>query len=170
MTAFNISAAYAYFANHINRKERFDLLRSYSLPVAGSVHPIDWELFGAILTGARGTTGYGADLEAYEIKSAVEGNSFEYQYHLHGGVQKLEDEIRLDHIFISYVADYSGVWVRLIAGALLADRFESWRTGLVEAYSGPNRRLRYRRSVPYGIVRQEGALLMQIKDGVLVFP
>lgn len=51
MTAFNISAAYAYFANHINRKERFDLLRSYSLPVAGSVHPIDWELFGAILTG-----------------------------------------------------------------------------------------------------------------------
>lgn len=78
MTHFNIPAAYNYYDKHINRQERFKLLEEYNLSIAGSIPNIDWELFGAILTGDKGRRGYGADLSLHEIKSAVLRNSFEY--------------------------------------------------------------------------------------------
>ena len=102
MRQLNIKDAYQYYFKHINRIERFKLLEAHQLPVAGSVPSIDWELFGSILTGSQGTLGYGADLENYEVKSATEGSSFEYQYHLNTGTSKLDEDMRVDHIFISY--------------------------------------------------------------------
>ena len=42
----------------------------------------DWEIFASILLKAVGTTDRsGPDLGDYEVKSAVDGGSFEYQYH-----------------------------------------------------------------------------------------
>jgi hypothetical protein len=119
MTIFHIQEAYDYYNKHINRQERFDLLKQYNLPVAGSIPNIDWELFGAILTGDKGKKGYGADLNQHEIKSAVSGNSFEYQYHLHGGESKLDEDMIVDHIFISYSSDYQNVVVRRVGGTAL---------------------------------------------------
>ena len=163
-----IEDAYHYYARHINRIERFELLEAHRLPVAGSVPPIDWELFGSILTGAQGMPGYGADLENYEIKSAVEGNSFEYQYHLHGGLSKLDEDMKINHVFISYSRNYKRVTVCLMNGKDLAPTFESWRAGLLANYSGENPRQRYRKSISAGLVKQYGQMVMQIEEGVLV--
>lgn len=168
MQQLNINDAYQYYSKHINRIERFELLEAHQLPVAGSVPSIDWELFGSILTGSQGTPGYGADLENYEVKSATEGNSFEYQYHLHGGITKLEEDMKVDHIFISYSSNYRDVTVRLVKGEDLADEFESWRTGLLENYSGDTRRQRYRKSIAFGLIKELGQIVVQIEDGVLV--
>ena len=147
MQQLNIKDAYEYYSEHINRTERFELLEEHQLPVVGSVPSIDWELFGSILTGSKGTPGYGTDLENYEVKSATEGSSFEYQYHLHGGISKLNEDMKVDHIFISYSKDYKHVTVRLVKGATLATEFESWRAGLLENYSGEDPRQRYRKSI-----------------------
>lgn len=169
MATFHTQEAYDYYDRHINRQERFDLLKEHNLSVAGSIPNIDWELFGAILTGDKGKKGYGADLDRHEIKSAVSGNSFEYQYHLHGGETKLNEDMTVDHIFISYSPDYQNVLVRLVAGAELASIFESWRSGLVLNYTGENRKQRYRKSIAYSTVVKKGQTLMQIQDGRLVY-
>ncbi len=168
MQQLNIKDAYQYYSKHINRTERFELLEEHQLPVAGSVPSIDWELFGSILTGSKGTPGYGADLENYEVKSAVEGNSFEYQYHLHGGISKLDEDMEVDHIFISYSKDYRHVAVRLVKGKDLATEFESWRAGLLENYSGEAPRQRYRKSIAFRLIQEVGQIVLQIEDGVLV--
>ena len=168
MQMLHIEDAYHYYANHINRIERFELLEAHQLPVAGSVPPVDWELFGSILTGAQGRSGYGADLENYEIKSAIEGNSFEYQYHLHGGLSKLDEDMKVDHVFISYSRNYKQVTVRLVNGKDLADTFESWRAGLLANYAGENPRQRYRKSISLGLVKKVGQIVMRIEEGVLV--
>lgn len=168
MQQLNISDAYQYYSKHINRTERFQLLEEHQLPVAGSVPSIDWELFGSILTGSKGTPGYGADLESYEVKSATEGSSFEYQYHLNTGTSKLDEDMRVDHIFISYSKDYKHVTVRLVKGKDLATEFESWRAGLLENYSGEAPRQRYRKSIAFGLIQELGQIIVQIEDGVLV--
>lgn len=168
MQQLNISDAYQYYSKHINRTERFELLEEHQLPVAGSVPSIDWELFGSILTGSKGTPGYGADLENYEVKSATEGSSFEYQYHLHGGISKLDEDMQVDHIFISYSSNYKDVTVRLVKGKDLATEFESWRAGLLENYSGEAPRQRYRKSIAFGLIQELGQIVVQIEDGMLV--
>ena len=154
MQQLNIKDAYQYYSEHINRTKRFELLEEHQLSVAGSVPSIDWELFGSILTGSKGTPGYGADLENYEVKSATEGSSFEYQYHLHGGISKLDEDMKVDHIFISYSKDYRHVTVRLVKGKDLATEFESWRKGLLENYSGESPRQRYRKSIAFGLIQE----------------
>ena len=167
MQQLNIKDAYQYYSKHINRTERFELLEEHQLPVAGSVPSIDWELFGSILAGSKGTPGYGADLENYEVKSATEGSNFEYQYHLHGGISKLDEDMKVDHIFISYSKDYKHVTVRLVKGKDLATEFESWRAGLLENYSGETPRQRYRKSIAFGLIQELGQIIVQIEDGVL---
>ena len=168
MQQLNIKDAYQYYSKHINRTERFQLLEEHQLSIPGSVPSIDWELFGSILTGSKGTPGYGADLESYEVKSATEGSSFEYQYHLNTGTSKLDEDMRVDHIFISYSKDYKHVTVRLVKGKDLATEFESWRAGLLENYSGEAPRQRYRKSIAFGLIQELGQIIVQIEDGVLV--
>ena len=168
MQQLNISDSYQYYSKHINRTERFQLLEEHQLSIPSSVPPVDWELFGSILTGSQGTPGDGIDLENYEVKSATEGSSFEYQYHRHGGISKLDEDMKVDHIFISYSKDYKHVTVRLVKGKDLATEFESWRAGLLENYSGEAPRQRYRKSIAFGLIQKLGQIIVQIEDGVLV--
>lgn len=85
MPKLDVQAAFEYYEQHINRKERFNLLRKFNFSIVGSIPAVDWELFGSLLTGDVRKAGYGSDLGSYEIKSAKLEGSFEYQYHLHGG-------------------------------------------------------------------------------------
>lgn len=165
-----IQAAYDYYDKHINRTERFDLLAEHNFPIPGSVPSIDWELFGALLTGdERKTTGYGSDLKTFEVKSAVEPGGFEYQYHKHGGVAKLNEDQTVDHLFITYSRDYQDVVVRLIKGAVLTPKFESWRAPLLQAYRGrEDDDQRFRRGIAFGFVRKNGEAVMTISEGKLV--
>ncbi len=168
MPAFNIDAAFAYYAEHIHRQTRFDLLEEHHFAIAGSIPSIDWELFGAILTGDDRKTGYGSDLKDHEVKSAVEGSSFEYQYHRHGGLAKLDEDKAVDHVFVSYARNYKRVTVRLVDRAQLSPIFESWRDGLILNYQGTAPRQRYRKSIPYGTVTQKGEVVLLIKNSQLV--
>lgn len=168
MTELNIAGAYAYYAEHIYREERFNLLKAWNLSISGSVPSVDWELFGALLTNERRQTTYGVDLGRFEVKSAVDGNSFEYQYHLNTGLQKLDEESLVDHIFISYSPNYTNITVRLVLGQSLKAIFVSWRLGLEANYSGPNRKLRYRKSITFKTVCDLGHIMMMIRDAKLI--
>ena len=156
----NIKDAYQYYSKHINRTERFELLEEHQLPVAGSVPSIDWELFGSILTGWQ--PGY-ADLD---MKSNLQLKGIALSYHLHGGISKLDEDMEVDHIFISYSKDYR-------CGCAPCKRqgpakFESWRAGLLENYSGEAPRQRYRKSIAFRLIQEVGQIVLQIEDGVLV--
>ncbi len=107
-------AAFEFYQKHINRTDFIKLLNSHGLKTSGSVPSIAWELFGSILTGKKGKFGYGADLEGVEIKSAFVGSSFEYQYHLNTGLDKLKEDQAVDHFFCSYALDYQSFLVYFI--------------------------------------------------------
>lgn len=171
--------AFEYYQKHINRTDFFELLNSHGLKTSGSVPSIAWELFGSILTGKRGKSGYGADLEGVEIKSAIDGSSFEYQYHLNTGLEKLREDQCVDHFFCSYTPDYQSFQVYFLSGKKLAPYFDKWIPEYLKNYNKGDdsasvdasaRRQRFRRSVPFGWVAKNGLLVMQVEAGSLVFP
>lgn len=165
---YNTKEAFEFYRKFIYNVEHQAILAQHNFHVAGSVPSVNWEVFAAILTGDEGKDGYGSDLNNHEVKSSVGRSSFEYQYHLNGGKTKLKDDMEVNHIFISYSPDYKDVEVRLVAGKLLQPIFESWLPGLIENYEGPNRRQRYRKSIPYGAVEGSGLLILKTKDGGLI--
>lgn len=171
--------AFEFYLNHINRTDFFQLLNSRGLKTSGSVPSIAWELFGSILTGKRGKSGYGADLEGVEIKSAIEGGSFEYQYHLNTGPDKLKEDRSVDHFFCSYAPDYLSFKVYLVGGKKLAPYIDKWIPEYLKNYNksegataleASSRRQRFRRSVSFGWVKKCGRLVMKVDGGRLVFP
>ena len=170
MQSFLINDAYEYYRMDIYNERRLELLRRYNIAIPGSVSSRMWELFGAILTGRMGRGGPGLDLQDYEIKSSMDGASFEYQYHLNTGEAKLLEDIRANHIFISYSPDYRAMTVRTISGSVLAPLFQSWLPGLRERYENAESNRRYRRNVPFGTIRTEGTIVMQIQEGLLIYP
>jgi hypothetical protein len=63
----------------------------------------DWEVFASILVGDLGKKlAAGIDLSGYEVKSATEGGSYEYQYHKRGGKQKLRRDMEVGHLFFDH--------------------------------------------------------------------
>ena len=168
MPLFDTDAAFAYYAEHIHRQARFDLLEEHNFEIAGSIPSVDWELLGAILTGDDRKIGYGSDLKDHEVKSAVEGSSFEYQYHRHGGLAKLDEDKNVDHVFISYAPDYKRLTVRLVDRTKLSPTFESWRDGLIQNYQGTAPRQRYRKSISFGTVVREGEIILRVENNQLI--
>lgn len=120
-----------------------------------------------LVANAKRQTPYGADLGDFEVKSAVIGSAFEYQYHLHSGLQKLDEDKRVDHIFISYSKDYLEVFVRLVPGEKLATIFEQWRPSLINTYQGEAKKQRFRKNINYKTVLNNGQILMHIREGNL---
>lgn len=165
---YHLKEAYDFYRKFIYNKELQAILAQHNFHSAGSVPSKIWEVFAAILTGDEGKEGYGADLEHHEVKSAKDGGSFEYQYHLKAGKIKLEEDMTVNHIFISYSVDYKDVEVRLVEGEKLKETFESWLPGLIKNYGGSNPRQRYRKSVSYGFVKANGVLILKTSNGNLV--
>lgn len=172
-------AAFDCYQSHINRTDFFRLLKERNLKTSGSIPSIAWELFGSVLTGKRGTSGYGADLEGVEIKSAIAGSSFEYQYHLNTGLEKLKEDQSVDHFFCSYSKDYQSFQVFFAEGQSLTPFFKMWIPQYLKNYNkaegdgsldASERRQRFRRSIPFGWVSNNGRLVMQVTDGKLVLP
>ena len=176
---FRFRAAFDFYQTHINRSEFFLLLKEHNLKTSGSVPSITWELFGSILTGRKGKDGYGADLEGIEIKSAIAGSSFEYQYHLNTGLDKLREDQIVDHFFFSYSADYQSFQVYFVDGKSLSPFFSKWIPEYIKNYNKAEgaasldasaRRQRFRRSIPFGWVSKNGRLVMEVTEGKLVLP
>ncbi|MDB5175697.1 MAG: hypothetical protein JWM81_555 [Candidatus Saccharibacteria bacterium] len=165
---YHLGEAYDFYRSFIYNKEHQSILKDHGFHFAGSVASVNWEVFASILTGDRGKEGYGSDLINHEVKSSVDGSSFEYQYHLNAGEIKLQEDMEVNHIFISYSKDYKDVEVRLLEGSKLKDTFEKWMPGLIENYAGATPKQRYRKSVSYGFVKINGILILKIQNGNLV--
>lgn len=148
------------YRKHFYSKKKFD--------VNGLISYRDWELFGAILARdeAKGKTG--SDLTRHEVKSAMIGNNFEYQYCRESGLEKLEEDLSVDHIFVSYSADYSEIIVRLVPKETMAKKIEGWRRKVIDSYYRDDPKLRCRRSVTSQFVAKNGTVVMHIKNGELL--
>lgn len=164
-----VQEAYSFYRRYIldysrNKARIYD---QYGFSLQSSVGSKDWEVFAAILLNDRARRGDGADLENYEVKSAVIGSSFEYQYHRNRGLNKLTDDREVDHIFVARSADYMNVEVWLVERTKMFSTFDRWLPELLQNYETAERQ-RFRRSITYGFVRSQGIRLIEISDGELI--
>lgn len=127
-----------------------------------------------MLTERSGSGLTGADLLGWEVKSAKEGGSYEYQYHLNTGAEKLKEDCEVNHLFCTYSETYKDVVVRVMRGKDLASKFfKVWEPNYLINYdvSVPDsqRRQRFRKSISFGYVKANGVLVLKIKNGKLVY-
>lgn len=172
--SLDVDKAFAFYQRFIlgQVQDKEAIYREYGFTVQGSVVPRDWEVFAAILLRDKKKPGDGADLEKHEVKSAIHGSSFEYQYHKINGLLKLADDKGVNHVFISYSTDYKNVEVWWLPGEKLAVFFDEWEPKLIENYTpGRGGRQRFRRSIPFHFPRKDkngGILILQIKNGAVI--
>ena len=163
-----IDAAYKFYQQHIYDAEKIQLLKDNNLKVAGHVHSVIWELFGALLTGQKAEGVTGADLRGWEVKSAKGNGQFEYQYHRHAHLEKLEEDCIVNHLYCSYSDEYDCLDIRVMRGNELSKKyFDIWRPLCVKEYSDP-KTLRFRKAVNFGYVKDNGLLVLRISKGKLV--
>ncbi len=123
----------------------------------------DWEVFASILVRDLGVPAPGGlDLEQYEVKSAIHGSSFEYQYHRNSWQAKLNADRTAGHLFISHENGLRLVEVRYCSGLQLQGFFDAWEEE--DPYARAEQQ-RYRKQIPFGWVRQNATLLLRIVDG-----
>jgi hypothetical protein len=126
----------------------------------------DWEVFASILVkdvGKKLTKG--VDLSKHEVKSAENGGAYEYQYHKNTGKEKLAHDVEVGHLFFDHRDNLRSVDLRYASGRQLSVFFEAW----LKAYPDPYRQ-RYRKSVPFAWVKENGLLLMSLREGEVVYP
>jgi hypothetical protein len=132
-----------------------------------AITPSDWEVFASMLVNDVGTKlGSGLDLENFEVKSAKARGGFEYQYHKRSGRAKLEKDAEAGHLFFSYSGNLRTVELRYIHGSELLNFFQEW----LREYPVEYTQQRFRRSIPYGFVANNGRLLMRLENGEVTFP
>lgn len=155
---------HAYMYGPLQGKLR--LYKARDVRPAGKVMPSDWEVFASILVKDVGKKlSSGVDLSGNEVKSAEKGGSFEYQYHKNAGKQKLLDDLSVGHLFFEHADNLHWVELRYLHGTELKEFFKEWLREYPDPYPQ-----RYRRSVPNGFVRKNGALLMRLIDGEVDYP
>lgn len=168
MPDLQVQEAYSFYRTYILEysRDKAEIYGSYGFSLEGSVGSKDWEVFAAILLNDRAREGDGADLMNHEVKSAVIGGSFEYQYHRNRGLDKLTDDRDVDHIFVARSEIYTNVEIWLVERTQMISIFDKWLPELIQNYETAGRQ-RFRRSVTYGFVRSRGTQLLEISDGEL---
>lgn len=165
----NIDKGYKFYKQHIYDEEKIKLLKEYNLKVAGHVHSVIWELFCALLTGEKAIGITGADLHGWEVKSAKGKGSFEYQYHRNAHLEKLEEDGIVSHLYCSYSEEYDGVVVKALLGSQLKNKyFDVWKPMCIQDYRSPLNK-RFRKSVSYKYVQDNGLLVLKIEKGLLTY-
>lgn len=155
---------HAYMYGPIQGKLR--LYQTRAIPPGSVAMSSDWEVFASMLVKDLGRKfGAGIDLTNHEVKSAKRGSSYEYQYHKDSGRAKLAKDIEVGHLFFDYDNNLRDVDLRYSHGSEMRQFFEVWLREFPEPY-----RQRYRKNVPYGWVKDNGALLMTLLNGEVVFP
>jgi len=127
----------------------------------------DWEVLASILVNDLGTKlGAGIDLAGHEVKSAENGGSYEYQYHKVTGKQKLLKDMEVGHLYFDHSSNLRHVDLRYAHGSWMKKLFfEPWLRDFPEPYQQ-----RYRKSIPFKWVKENGILLMTFTDGEVTFP
>ena len=170
MPTLQVQEAFSFYRTYILEysRDKTEIYRKYGFSLQGSVGSKDWEVFAAILLNDRARHGDGADLVNYEVKSAVIGGSFEYQYHRNRGLNKLTDDRDVDHIFVARSETYTNVEIWLVERSRMVPTFDRWLPELLQNYETIERQ-RFRRSVTYGFVRSQGIRLLEIRAGELMY-
>ncbi len=123
----------------------------------------DWEVFASILLRQQGSLSRsGPDLGDYEVKSAQDAGSFEYQYHRDSWVKKLAADRQAGHVFIMHRDELSVVEVWFCDGPALEGHFKAWEDE--RPYSRPGQQ-RFRKQVSNGWVRTHTILLLRVEEG-----
>jgi hypothetical protein len=126
----------------------------------------DWEVFASILVNDVGTKlGKGVDLSNHEVKSAENSGNYEYQYHKNAGKEKLRQDMQIGHLFFDHRDNLRDVDLRYASGQQLSAFFQRWLDNFPDPY-----KQRYRNSVPFSWVKENGVLLMTLRDGELLYP
>jgi len=170
--SYNVADAYEYYRTHIldPHTAKMPQYRSRRIPSEGIVPFRDWEVFAAILVDDIGSElRVGSDLTRHEVKSARLGGSFEYQYHRDSGLEKFDHDQTVEHVFVAYDDSYRSVEVYALTAQQFGVFSASWRTQL-EANYRDSMRQRFRRGIAFGDVTRSGALVLRIRDGLLVHP
>jgi hypothetical protein len=143
------------------------LYQARGVKSVAKAQPSDWEVFASILVKDLGTKlGRGVDLSGHEVKSAEEGGSYEYQYHKKTGREKLLQDMQKGHLFFDHRDNLKFVDLRYASGKQLSETFERWLEELPTPYQGQ----RFRRGVSFGWVKENGILLMSLRNGEVEFP
>lgn len=130
----------------------------------GSVPPVDWEIFCAILLGlVKSSSRRGLDLLGAEVKSAALKGSYEYQYHRESWSEKAAEERGVQHVFVEYEPGYRGFVVRILTPRQMRPYLDAFRQKAQLDYSDP-KTLRCRPKVPCVFVRRNGAMLLIVTD------
>lgn len=144
-------------------------LRLYN---AREVHPpgaamsSDWVVFASILVRDVGKKlAAGIDLSQYEVKSASNGGSYEYQYHKNTGKKKLKIDSEVGHLFFDHRNNLRHVDLRYAHGSSMNGFFRKWLRDYPDPYPQ-----RYRNNVPFMWVKENAILLMTLQDGEVTFP
>lgn len=126
----------------------------------------DWEVFASILVKDIGKKlAAGIDLSNNEVKSAVSGGSYEYQYHKNTGEEKLTNDMKVGHLFFEHANNLRLVNLRWIHGSKLKEFFKKWLDGYPDPYPQ-----RYRKNIPFSWVKKNAVLLMTLTDGEVTYP
>lgn len=142
------------------------LYEARGVKAAGSTMPSDWEVFASILVKDVGKKlGSGIDLSNYEVKSAVSGGSYEYQYHKTTGKAKLLKDAKVGHLFFEHADTLGKVNLRYAHGTQLKPFFAKWLAEYPDPYPQ-----RYRRNISFSWVKENGKLLMTLTNGEVTFP
>jgi hypothetical protein len=107
----------------------------------------------------------GIDLSQYEVKSATDGGSYEYQYHKLTGRQKLQRDMDVGHLFFDHRNNLRLVDLRYAHGNSMKEFFQKW----LDEYPDPYLQ-RYRKNIPFQWVKENGTLLMTLTDGEVTYP
>jgi len=149
--------------------------RRYNVRPTTMSLPSDWEVLTAILCDVMGSGhASGMDLTGYEVKSAISGAAYEYQFHRSGSSAPLKLRHResgralLDsmeyagHLFWAHRDLLTHVELWYVNGQDLRSTFERWKREFPPDLD-PNRR--FRRSVTHTMVQCAGIKLLTIQDG-----
>jgi hypothetical protein len=155
---------HAYMYGPLQGKLR--LYGARKIPPGSIAMSSDWEVFASMLVKDLGRKlGAGIDLANYEVKSAKQGASYEYQYHKNTGLDKLGKDAKVGHLFFEYFENLKEVHLRYLHGSNMEEYFKKWKDDYPDPYPQ-----RYRKNIPFGFVREKGTLLMTLVDGEVTFP
>ena len=127
----------------------------------------DWEVFAAILLRQEGVASLtGPDLGDIEVKSAVAGGAFEYQYHKNSWREKLEADRSAGHVFIWHQDELRHVEVWYADGPQLDDLFTAWEAEKPYSREGQQR---FRKQGTAGWVRNSAIRILEVQDGEATF-
>lgn len=155
---------HAYMYGPLQGKLRLYKDRDVRPPAAAM--PSDWEVFASILVRDLGKKlAAGIDLSQYEVKSAVDQGSYEYQYHKNTGKKKLKSDSEVGHLFFDHQNNLREVNLRYAHGSLMTEFFHKWLREYPDPYPQ-----RYRKNIPYNWVTKNAVLLMTLIDGEVTHP